>query len=277
MAAGPLYPAVALLPLARVLLLLAVALRAVGVSLPAAASRLAVVEPLPASVSPLPVAGLPPLVSESPLAVVSPSVAGLPLWVATASLSAAVMPLWAVVAPLCRRYLCHPCRHSRGKRCLRRLTPLRPPCEAQTAFLRPRTHLPGEQSPPFPSLPLEIFPQGPASFSSPLPWQSPQPFPCRRSSSLARWGTVLPSRHRCWAVGCTTGGPPLGLPCFRPTGSRQSILGGHPLRPPRSVEGLWPLFFCGPSSLAESHGLSLYESVNCRSLSRTPPLLLSHL
>ena len=46
MAAGPLSPAVALHPLAGVLLLLAVAFRAVGVSLPAAAaSRLAVVEP----------------------------------------------------------------------------------------------------------------------------------------------------------------------------------------------------------------------------------------
>ena len=79
LAAGPLSPAVALHPLAGVLLLLAVALRAVGVSLPAAvASRLAVVEPLPATVSPLPVAGLPPLVSESLRAVVSPSVAGLP-------------------------------------------------------------------------------------------------------------------------------------------------------------------------------------------------------
>ena len=219
--------------------------------------------------------------SESPLAVVSPSVAGLPLWVATASLSAAVMhsgwrwhpfvgAIFAILAG------------TRG--------------ESVVFVSRPLSvHLAKPQQPFFvlglislesshlrfiPSL-LESSPRvpplGPASFSSPLPWQSPQPFPCRRSSSLARWGTVLPSRHRCWAVGCTTGGPPLGLPCFRPTGSRQSILGGHPLRPPRSVEGLWPLFFCGPSSLAESHGLSLYESVNCRSLSGTPLQLLSHL
>ena len=220
LAAGPLSPAVALLPLAGVLLLLAVALRAAGVSLPAAAaSRLAVVKPLPASVSPLPVAGLPPQVSESPLVVVSPSVAGLPLWVATASLSAAVMhsgwrwhpfvgAIFAILAG------------TRG--------------ESVVFVSRPLSvHLAKPQQPFFvlglislesshlrfiPRL-LESSPRvpplGPASFSSPLPWQSPQPFPCRRSGSPARWGTVLPSLHQCWPVGCTTGGPPTGASPFQ--------------------------------------------------------------
>ena len=263
LAAGPLSPAVALLPLAGVLLLLAVALRAVGVSLPAAASRLAVVEPLPASVSPLPVAGLPPLVSESPLAVVSPSVAGLPLWVATASLSAAVMhsgwrwhpfvgAIFAILAG------------TRG--------------ESVVFVSRPLSvHLAKPKQPFFvlglislESSHLRFLPRPLKSFPRVQP-RSPRPCPgSPRSLSHAGVPVPLPAGAQCSPLSADAGRwaaplvvPPLGLPRFRPTGSHWSISGGDPLRPLRSVEGLRPLLFCwlltsgNPSSPSPSLSLSV--------------------
>ena len=128
---------------------------------------LVVVEPLLAPVSPLPVAGLLPLVAESPRLVMSPLAAGSPLWVVAALPPAvAVVSLWPTAAPL-RQYSPRcPRRHSRGKRCPPRLIPLRPSREARTALLPPRTRLPGEYSRPLPFSPLWIAWQGPIPRSS---------------------------------------------------------------------------------------------------------------